>query len=124
MVSLSNWAMAAGLLATTAASLATALPALARPSALALFSRSWKPEALAWPAASVPRMASASAVARKLRELVYIESSPETLAAGSGLWWWSDDASAGIRQSTLRTGTLPSAALPRHTTPYAIYRLI
>src|SRR5690606_555575 len=54
--------IAAGLFRTTEASpQATAVPALARPRFLTLFSRIWKPDASAWPAASTPRTPSARA---------------------------------------------------------------
>ena len=65
MVVFLNVDIAAGLFATTEVSPpAVAEPAKARPMALTLFSLSWKPDAWAWPNASAPQIASASAETR------------------------------------------------------------
>jgi hypothetical protein len=76
IVFLSRLVMAAGFSAALDASLPTMLPAFDLPMFLTLCSRSWKPEAAAWPAAKVPTTASASAVARMRRVLLFIRSSP------------------------------------------------
>src|SRR5690606_34524964 len=78
----SNWNVraskvdiSAGLLATTEASpMAEAEPAMARPWALTLFSRSSKAEPWAAPAAAMPAMARASADSMCLRGWVFILS--------------------------------------------------
>src|SRR6185312_15267844 len=70
---LSKLDIAAGLLATTDASLLkTALLELALPRLRTLFSRSWKPDASAWPNANAPAMPSARAEIWVKREWVYM----------------------------------------------------
>src|SRR5690606_8451856 len=77
--------MAAGLFSTTEASpQATVVPALARPRFLTLFSRSWKPDASAVPAALTPALPTARA-GRAKREAACIARAPGgTLAISAG----------------------------------------